>query len=137
PCGSFRIHNRLAGQFLGHITGIRERLLGKADRPLDEIVLELDADLAQVVADRRVRAEGDEPAVALDVDVVDAGTRQLLGLAFPADRAAAIPGEGEVRPEDAAALQPLAAHRVARRVDQAGDPGLFDPRLIGDTDALR
>ena len=51
----FAVHNRLAGQFLGHITGIGEWLLGEADRPLDEVVLELDADLAEVVADGRVR----------------------------------------------------------------------------------
>jgi hypothetical protein len=74
----------LAGQFLGHITGIGVRLLGEADRPLYEVVLELDADLAEVVADRRVLAKRDEAAVTLDVDVLDTGARQLLGLAFPA-----------------------------------------------------
>src|SRR5262245_26525929 len=91
--GSFRVHNRLPGQFLGHIARVRERLLGETDRPLDEVVLELDADLTQVVADRRVLPDGDEPAVALDVDVLDAGARQLLRLTFAPDRAAAIPGE--------------------------------------------
>ena len=87
----------------------------EADRPLDEVVVELDADLAQVVAQRRVLAERDEAAVTLDVDVLDAGARQFLGLAFPPDRAAAEPGEREVRPEDAAAGQPLAARPSCSR----------------------
>ena len=42
-------------------------------------------------------ADRDEAAVALDVDVLDAGAGQFLGLAFAADRAAAVPGEREVR----------------------------------------
>src|SRR5579875_1773402 len=88
-------------------------------RPFDEVVLELDTDLAQRVAQRRLAADGDEATVAVDVDVFNAGPRQLLGFAFAPDRATAVPGEGEVRPEDAAARQPLAADRGLGGVDQS------------------
>ena len=43
-----RVH-RLAGQLFGHVTGWRIGLLREADRPFDEVVVELDRDLAEVV----------------------------------------------------------------------------------------
>src|ERR1700739_2066524 len=133
---SFRVRNRLAGQFLGDVAGRREWLLRVADRPFDEIVLELDTDLAQVVAQRRIVRDRDEAAVAIDVDVIDAGPRQFLGLTFPADRAAPVPREGERRSEDATVLQPLAAGGVAPRGNEAPRLRQLTHRLIADPAAF-
>src|SRR6185437_5244558 len=85
-CGrSFRVRNRLASQFFGDIARRREGLLAEADRPFDEVVLELDPDLTQRIAQARLVADGDETAVPVDVDVFDASARQLLCLALTPD----------------------------------------------------
>jgi len=48
---SLGVHDRLAGEFLGDVARIGERLLTEADGPLDEVVVVLDADLAQAGAE--------------------------------------------------------------------------------------
>src|SRR6185295_11419561 len=63
----------------GDVAGSRKRLLRVADRPLDEVGLKAYADLAQVRAERRIVTGRDETVVALDVDVLHTGARQLLG----------------------------------------------------------
>src|SRR6476661_7982052 len=134
---SFGVHNRLTGEFLGDLAGIRERLLREADRPLDEVVLKSDADLAQVRAERRIITSRDETVVALDVDVLHTGARQLLGFALAPDGTAPEPGEREVRTQDAAARQPLTPDRILRAVHQPGHTGLRNDLLVADPAALR
>src|SRR6202034_2667294 len=92
---SFAVRNRLTRQLFGDVAGVGVRLLAEVHRPFEEVVVELDSDLAQRVTQLRIVADRDEAAVTADVDVFDAGPRQLLGLAFAADRAPAIPGERE------------------------------------------
>src|ERR1700733_7208679 len=134
---SFAVRNRLTGQLFGDVAGVRVRLLAEIHRPFEEGLVELDSDLAQRVPQLRIVADRDEAAVTADVDVFDAGARQLLGLAFAADRAPAIPGEREVRPEDPPAGQPLADPRILGRVDQPVDLRQLVHRLVADTAALR
>src|SRR3984957_734350 len=134
---SFAARNRLTRQLFGDVAGVRVRLLAEVHRPFEEVVVELDPDLAQRVTQLRIVADRDEAAVTADVDVFDAGPRQLLGLAFAADRASAIPGKREVRPEDPTAGQPLAAHRIFGGVDQPVDLRQLIHRLVADTAALR
>src|SRR5580693_795605 len=134
---SFAVRNRLTRQLFGDVAGVGVRLLAEVHRPFEEVVVELDPDLAQRVTQLRIVADRDEAAVTADVDVFDAGPRQLLGLAFAPDRTPAIPGEREVRPEDPTAGQPLAAHRILGGVDQAVDLRQLVHRLVADTAALR
>src|SRR5277367_2552468 len=66
---SFRVRNRLTSQFFCYIARRREWLLTETDRPFDEVVLELDSDFAQRVAQVGLVADGNETAVTVDVDV--------------------------------------------------------------------
>ncbi len=124
----FALDDRLTGQFLGHVARIGGK--GFSAKLIDHSMKS--SSYWMPISHRLLPrvgsvAERDEPVVAFDVDVLDAGARQFLGLAFTTDRAAAVPGEREMRAEDAAAGQPLAADGVARGVDQSRSPGSARP----------
>src|SRR6185312_4007327 len=128
--------NRLAGELLGDVARWRERLLLVTDGPFDEVVVELNAYLTQVVAHGRVVGHCDEATVTVDVDVIHTRARQLFCLALATDRTTAVPGERNVRTDDAAVLQPLASGRITTGVDKATHLAQLADCLIVDTAAF-
>src|SRR6201999_52094 len=97
---SFAVRNRLTRQLFGDVAGVGGWLLAEVDRTFEEVIVHLNPAVAQTTPHLRIVADRYEAAVTADVDVFDAGPRQLLGLALAADRAAAIPGERKVWPEN-------------------------------------
>ena len=140
--GSFGIHNRLTGQLLGHVTRIGERLLGEADRPFDEVVVELDADLAQVRDGASLPTPGSSPTAMNPSwpSMLMSSTLARESSSVLRSRPIGLP-RYQVNEKCGPRMPPPTSHwqptEVRRRVDQTGDAGQFAHRLVADASALR